>query len=65
MVGGRVMRLKSALAAFLLPFVLMLGACGTAQDGCYDDGERVSCGDDDWDDDDREYDDDDDWGDDD
>ena len=58
------MRIKTALAALLVPLVLMMGACGE-REGCYDDGERVSCGD--WDDDDdREYDDDDDeWGDDD
>lgn len=58
------MRIKTALAAFLVPFVLMLGACGT-QDGCYDDGERVSCGDNDDDDDDDDDFEDDDWGDDD
>lgn len=67
MVGGRLMRIKTALTALLLPLVLMLGACGE-REGCYDDGERVSCGDwDDDDDDDREWDDEDDedWGDDD
>lgn len=59
------MKIKTALAALLLPLVLAMGACG-AQDGCYDDGERVSCGDNDHDDDDRDWDDDDeDWGDDD
>lgn len=65
MVGGFLMRIKTALAALLLPLVLAMGACAPSE-GCYDDGERVSCNDDD-DDDDRDWDDDDDedWGDDD
>lgn len=49
------MKIKTALAALLIPMALVFAACGQ-QDGCYDDGERVSCN---YDDDEREYDDDD------
>lgn len=60
MVGGRLMRIRKAIVAMTAGLVLVGGmtACG-AQDGCYDDGERVSCG---YDDDDREDDDDEGWG---
>lgn len=54
------MKIRKALVAAVVPLALLGAACGS-QDGCYDDGERVSCnqGDDDDDDDDE------DWGDDD
>lgn len=51
------MRIRKALAAVTMGVMLTGGmaACGS-QDGCYEDGERVSCN---YDDDDRDYDDDD------
>lgn len=49
------MRIKTGLAALILPLALIFGMSACAQqDGCYDDGERVSC----YDDDDRDDDDD-------
>lgn len=63
MVGGPLMKIRTALAAFLVPVALTFSACG-AQQGCYDDdGEQVSCQQ--FDDDDDDFEDDDEWGDDD
>lgn len=57
------MRIKKILASLVLGGALLGAAACGQQDGCYDDGERVSCNDDDdrdYDDDDRDYDDEDD-----
>lgn len=58
------MKIRTGLAALLIPMGMIAFTACPAQDGCFDDGEQVQC--DRGDDDDRGYDDDDerDWDDD-
>ena len=54
------MKIRKIIVALAMSVALISTAACGAQDGCYDDGERVSC----YDDDDREDDDDEEWDDD-